>query len=260
MHEKNHDFDQYAELGDLPGKLIVVEGIDGSGKSTQLDLLEKWLSSQGYSVSFSAWNSSPLVKETTSYGKAKRMLSPMTFSLIHTADFADRLERTILPPLRAGAIVLADRYIYTAFARDVARGIDPKYVRQNYRFAPEPTVAFYFRVPLEEALNRILSGRPELKFYEAGMDLGLSEDPYKSFELFQGRILDQYDSMAKEYDLQVIDATLPIAQQQQQMRELVRPHLEGVLRTPVMPHGEVFREEGLVGRYIGELSGDWRHD
>lgn len=260
MTHVSQEFEQYAKLGDLPGKLIVVEGIDGSGKSTQLDLLEKWLSSQGYSVYFSAWNSSPLVRETTGYGKAKRLLSPMTFSLIHTADFADRLERTILPPLRAGAIVLADRYIYTAFARDVARGIDPTYVRRNYRFAPRPTVAFYFRVPLQEALSRILSGRPELKYYEAGMDLGLSEDPYKSFELFQGRILEQYDQMTSEYDLKVIDATLPIAQQQAMMRERVRPHLEGVLKNPVMPHAEVFREEGLVGRYIGELSGDWRHE
>lgn len=253
-------FNQYADLGDLPGKLFIVEGIDGSGKSTQLDLLEKWITSQGYCVYFSEWNSSPLVRETTRRAKAQRLLSPMTFSLIHAADFADRLERTILPPLRAGAVVLADRYIYTAFARDVARGMDGDYVRKNYSFAPKPTGAFYFRVPLEEALNRILAGRPELKFYEAGMDLGLSDDPYKSFELFQAKILDEYEKMISEYDLWVIDATLPIAQQQAQMRDLVRPHLEGMLKMPRMPHAEVFRQEGLVGRYIGELSGDWRHE
>jgi dTMP kinase len=119
-------FTPYTEYAELPGKLFVVEGIDGSGKSTQLDLLHKWLTSQGYCVYFSEWNSSPLVRETTKYGKANRLLSPITFSLIHAADFADRFERSILPPLRAGAIVLADRFIFTAFARDVARGIDPE--------------------------------------------------------------------------------------------------------------------------------------
>ena len=235
---------------DLPGKLFIVEGIDGSGKSTQLDLLHKWLSAQGYCVYFSEWNSSPLVRNTTRYGKANHLLSPMTFSLIHAADFSDRLERTILPPLRAGAVVLADRYIYTAFARDVARGVDPDYVRRIYRFAPKPTGAFYFRVPLQEALARILGGRPQLKFYEAGMDLGLSEDPYKSFEIFQGRILGQYDSMIDEFDLSVIDATLPIAEQQSRMRELVEPHLGSVLRVPVHPTAEVLRSQGLSGRYL----------
>lgn len=252
-------FKQYADLGDLPGKLFIVEGIDGSGKSTQLDLLEKWIRSLGYCVYFSAWNSSPLVHETTRAAKANRLLSPMTFSLIHAADFADRLERAILPPLRAGAIVLADRYIYTAFARDVSRGVDGQYVRRNYSFAPKPTGAFYFRVPLKEALDRILAGRPELKYYEAGMDLNLSEDPYKSFELFQARILEQYEQMIAEYGLWVIDATLPIAEQQSRMRDLVRPHLEGVLHTPRMPYAEVFHEEGLTGRYISELTGEWRH-
>jgi len=173
----NHD-SHYTDYGDLPGRLVIVEGIDGSGKSTQLDLVRKWIVAQGYCATFSEWNSSPLVRSTTKFGKDERLLSPMTFSLIHAADFADRLVRTILPPLRAGAVVLTDRYIYTAFARDVARGIDPDYVRRIYRFAPKPSAAFYFRVPLDEALRRILMGRPELKYYEAGMDLGLSDDPY----------------------------------------------------------------------------------
>lgn len=243
-------FTPYTEYQDLPGKLFIVEGIDGSGKSTQLDLLHKWLTAQGYCVYFSEWNSSPLVRETTKYGKANRLLSPITFSLIHAADFADRFERTILPPLRAGAIVLADRFIFTAFARDAARGIDPEYVRRLYRFAPKPTVAFYFRVPLKVALERILSGRPQLKFYEAGMDLGLSEDPYESFEIFQGRIYNQYEQMTSEFGLSVIDATLPISEQQARVRKLVEPHLKGVLRVPVLPHADVLRREGLSGRYL----------
>jgi dTMP kinase len=243
-----------------PGKLFVVEGIDGSGKSTQLDLLRKWLLSQGYCAYFSEWNSSPLVRDTTRYGKENRLLNPLTFSLIHAADFADRLERTILPPLRAGALVMADRYIYTAFARDVARGIDRGFVRQVYRFAPRPTVAVYFRVPLDVALNRILSGRPQLKYYEAGMDLGLSVDPYKSFELFQDRIRSEYEAIVDECGLSVIDGTLPIAEQQAQMRALVRPHLNGLLKQPAAPQADLLRAEGLTGRYLPELSREWRHE
>ncbi len=215
-----------------PGKLFVVEGIDGSGKSTQISLLYKWLIAQKYSVFFSEWNSSALVKRTTSRGKRKRLLTPTTFSLIHATDFADRTEQNILPPLKAGAVVLADRYIYTAFARDVARGCHPEWVRELYSFAVQPTIAFYFRVPLEVALQRILSGRPELKWYEAGLDLGLADDPYESFRLFQARILEQYESMVPEFGLHVIDATLPIAQQQEQVREAVKPYLEAVLMQP----------------------------
>jgi len=150
---------------ELPGKLFIVEGIDGSGKSTQLDLLHKWLVSRGYLVAFTEWNSSPVVRQTTKRGKAKQLFSPTSFSLLHAADLADRIEQNILPALRAGAIVLADRYIYTAFARDVARGVDREWVRSIYSFAIRPTLAFYFRVPLDESLQRILVGRPELKYY-----------------------------------------------------------------------------------------------
>ena len=136
----------------LPGKLFVVEGIDGSGKSTQLDLLRKWLIASGYCVAFSEWNSSPIVSRTTKRGKKKKLLTPTTFSLIHAADFAHRLHRQMLPALKAGAIVLADRYMYTALTRDVVRGADPEWVREVYSFAVTPTVALYFRVPLEESL------------------------------------------------------------------------------------------------------------
>src|ERR1044071_3029456 len=202
----------------FPGRLFIVEGIDGSGKSTQLSLLHKWLESEGYVASFSEWNSSPLVRDVTKRGKKKKMLTPMTFSLIHATDFADRTEHDIIPPLKAGAIVLADRYIYTAFARDVARNVDRQWVRELYQFAVMPTVAFYYRVPLDISLSRILSGRTELKYYEAGMDLGLSADPHESFSLFQQRIVQEYESMVWEFGLTVMDATLPIPEQQKRMR------------------------------------------
>jgi len=234
----------------LPGKLFVVEGIDGSGKSTQLDLLHKWLVSEGYLVVFTEWNSSPLVRRTTGRGKRDRLLTPLTFSLIHSADLADRMERQVIPALKAGAIVLADRYIYTAFARDGARGLNPGWVRRLYSFAVRPTVAFYFGVPLDEALKRILVGRPELKWYEAGMDLGLSPDPYESFRLFQKRILGQYDDMVEEFGLTVIDAVRPLVQQQQQVRALLLPHLHGLLTANLSPWRDVLAREGLYGRYL----------
>ena len=217
------------------GKLIIVEGIDGSGKSTQLALLSQWLRSQSIAVAFSEWNSSPLVRETTRRGKRKKMFTPTTFSLLHATDFADRMERYILPLLKAGAVVCADRYAYTAFARDVARGVDRQWVRRLYSFALRPNLSFYFRTPLEVALGRILGGRNAIKYYEAGMDLELSRNVEESFRIFQGRILDEYEAMTEEMGFQVIDATLSIEEQQRQMRDMVRKKLGKSLQTGTLP-------------------------
>src|SRR5215831_14936712 len=202
------------------GKLIVVEGIDGSGKSTQLSLVYRWLQSRGYKVFFTEWNSSILVRRSLRRGKKKDLLTPTTFSILHAVDFADRLTFKIIPPLKAGMTVLADRYVYTAFGRDVARGVDSEWVRAVYSFAPKPDLAIYFRVPIEVSLQRILSGRTKLKYHEAGMDLGLSRDPAESFRLFQSRVLVIYDDLVREFGLEVIDATADISQQQQQVRQL----------------------------------------
>ena len=221
----------YGHTRDLPGRLFVVEGIDGSGKSTQLTLLAQWLRQMGYPVVFSEWNSSPIVKETTSRGKRRKLLTPLTFSLIHATDFTERVDRELLPALKAGAVVLADRYVYTAFARDVARGVDVQWVQSLYRFAPVPTVAFYFRVPLEVALHRILTGRPRLKWYESGMDLGLHADPQESYRLFQARILLEYEKLVGEYGLHVMDARMAVEAQQRLLRQTVLSHLNGVRRS-----------------------------
>jgi dTMP kinase len=209
----------------FPGKLFVVEGTDGSGKSTQLLLLYQWLKAEGHRVFFSEWNSSPLVKDTTKRAKKRHLFTPATFSLLHATDFADRTERDIIPPLKAGAIVLADRYIYTAFARDVARGCDRDWVRNVYSFAVKPTLAFYFRAPLRVAVDRIVSARPHLKYYEAGLDMGWSDEPEESFQVFQGKILEEYDRMVDEFGLTKIDATRSIEEQQRETRALVRQHL-----------------------------------
>src|SRR5512144_2263442 len=160
----------------FPGRLFVVEGIDGSGKTTQLGLLAKWLASSGHPVLVTEWNSSTLVKAATKAGKKKNLLTPTTFSLLHATDFADRLLYKIIPPLKAGMIVLADRYAYTAFARDVARGVDRQWVRDLYEFAVRPDLVLYFRVPVDISLNRLLARRVNFKFYEAGMDMGWSRD------------------------------------------------------------------------------------
>ena len=205
----------------FPGRLIAVEGLDGSGKSTQIYLLKKWLELQGLRVYFSEWNSSELVKSATSKGKKRELLSPSTFSLIHATDFADRYERHLVPLLRAGYLVLCDRYIFTAYARDTVRGCPPDWVRRLYSFAALPDLTFFFKSNLEVSLQRILDGRPQLKYFEAGMDLRLSTDPYESFRIFQGRILEQYLAMSTEFKFLMIDANQRVEVQQTMVRELV---------------------------------------
>lgn len=212
----NHAWDPAA------GRLIAVEGVDGSGKSTQLHLLEQWLRHQNLKVFKTEWNSSETVKEITSRGKKKGLLTPTTFSLLHATDFADRYERNILPLLEAGYFVLADRYVFTAYARDIVRGCHPEWVRKIYSYAAKPDLTLYFRVPVEVAVSRILAGRPKLKYYEAGMDLNLSNDPYESYRIFQGRIVEQYESMVETEGLVAIDANRGIEEQQLEVRDRVK--------------------------------------
>jgi dTMP kinase len=204
-----------------PGKLIAVEGLDGSGKSTQIYLVKRWLELQGYRVFFTEWNSSVLVKKSTTKGKRRQLLTPTTFSLIHATDFADRYDRQIQPLLRAGYIVLADRYIFTAFARDAVRGVDRDWVKKLYSFAVHPDITFFFRAPLETSLARILEGRPMLKFHEAGLDMGWSSDPYESFRIFQGKVFAEYEAMKKKHGFTVIDATEEIHVQQAKVRKII---------------------------------------
>lgn len=210
----------FAQLG-FPGRLIAVEGIDGSGKSTQIHLLQRWLEQLGLKVFLSEWNSSELVKSATSRGKKTHLLTPTTFSLIHATDFADRYERQLLPLLRAGYLVLCDRYVFTAFARDVVRGCPPAWVRGLYSYAATPDMVFFFKAQLEVSLGRILNGREELKYFEAGMDLRLSPDPIESYRLFQGRLLEEYLAMSTEFSFHVLDANQAVEANQRVLRQLV---------------------------------------
>ncbi len=210
----------------ISGKLIAVEGLDGSGKSTQIYLVKRWLESEGVKVFLTEWNSSVIVKKATSKGKKRFLLTPTTFSLIHATDLADRFERQVLPLLQAGYVVLCDRYVFTAYARDVVRGCSPSWVRNLYAFAVRPDITFYFRVPLEVALSRILATRPKLKYHEAGLDLGLATDIYESFRLYQGRLYDEYERLAKDFHFVVIDADRPIEFQQEQVRGIVADRMD----------------------------------
>jgi dTMP kinase len=222
----------------FPGRLLVFEGLDGSGKSTQAALLGKWLQSRGYRVFFTEWNSSQLVSSTIRRGKKKGLLTPTTFSLLHATDFADRFDRQILPPLRAGYLVVCDRYAYTAFVRDAARGCDPKWVRTIYSFAPRPDRAFYFRVPVQVTLKRKIASRLKINYYEAGMDLGLSDDLHESYERFQTRLKQEYDRIAETDRFTVVDSTRSVEAIQSEIRENLRPLLEN------FPTGERLMHDG----------------
>lgn len=205
----------------LPGKLIAVEGLDGSGKSTQIYLLRRWLELGGYKVFFTEWNSSTLVRDITKRAKKERLLSPTTYALIHCTDFADRYERQIYPLLKAGYIVLADRYVYTAFARDGARGVDGEWISNAYSFAKAPDITLFFKVPLDKALARVLERKPKLKFYPTGMDMGFSENPYESFRIFQGKINEEYLKLAEKFNFIVVDGLAAPDIQQREVRGII---------------------------------------
>ncbi len=191
------------------GLLVVIEGTDGSGKSTQLELLKKSLQDQSYGVMVSEWKTSRLIADVIDDAKDRNLLNATTYSLLYAADFADRLENQIIPALKSGFIVLLDRYYYTALARDVVRGQNIDWVKNLYDYAPEPDLVFYLDMPVDVLLKRII-GTTGLDFYESGRDVGFSTDFYKSFEIYQNKCLEQYDEMKKEYGFISIDGTKTI--------------------------------------------------
>jgi len=203
-----------------PGLLVVIEGTDGSGKTTQLNLLKNWIEKQCYGVIVSEWKSSDLIASVIDTAKERNLLNANTFSLMYASDFAHRLENTIIPALKSGFVVLLDRYTYTAFARDVVRGVKPKWVRKLYDFAPEPDLVFYLEQPVDVLLKRIIASKG-LDYYESGRDIGLSTDFYESFKIYQTKILDEYEQMKEKHNFITIDGTQPIETSQQIMREEV---------------------------------------
>lgn len=204
-----------------PGRLISADGLDGSGKSTQLRLLQFWLQAEGYEVVMTELLPSLLIKRALKVGKKQGAMDPLLLSVLHAADFVELYEGEILPALQRGAIVLADRYVYTALARDLVHGVEREWIEEVYAFAARPDLSVYFHISAEQSLARTLSHHPRIKYYQAGMDLGLSQDPMASFHAFQLRLLHEYETMIESYGLMNLDASLPVKLQQRLLREAV---------------------------------------
>lgn len=205
-----------------PGKLIVVEGGDRSGRSTQVDLLVQWLEKNGQPVVRTDWSTSPHISKAIHKAKAERALKTVTFSLFYLADFADRVANVVIPALERGEVVVADRYVYTAFARDAARGADHSWLRRLYSFAPQPDIVLYLAVTPAVRLQREPSAAVKSRdIYEFGLDLGLSADPQQSFEIYQQRVFDEFGRMTDEFGLTAIDGEQDVKPIQREMRDVV---------------------------------------
>ena len=214
----------YKKTKHLPGKLIVVEGTDGVGRSTQVGLLKKWLEKSGYAVSDTGLRRSPLTQPGLEEAKEGNTLSPLTNSLFYATDFADRLENQIIPALRAGFIVLSDRYFYSIIARDVVRGIDPIWARKVYGFALIPDIVLYLKADIDTLVTRIVHGRG-FNYWEAGMDILKMNNVYDSFREYQDCMIEQFDIMAKEFDFKIIDANLSINATNTEIMTSIQPIL-----------------------------------
>ncbi len=220
---------KYKTKSGYEGLLIVIEGTDGSGKSTQLELLKRSIQDKSYGVMVSEWKTSRLIAKVIDDAKERNLLNATTYSLLYAADFADRLENQIIPALKSGFIVLLDRYYYTALARDVVRGQDINWVKNLYDYAPEPDLIFYLDMPVEVLLKRII-GTTGLNYYESGRDVGFSTDFYKSFKIYQQKCLDEYNNMKSVYNFKSIDGTMSVAEIHKIMNDEVQKILDsGIL-------------------------------
>src|SRR5579884_777104 len=213
---------QHGEV--LPGRLIVIEGTDGVGRSTQLHLLRPWLESSGYAVVDTEMTRSELAGAGLKQAKEGHTLGPITLNLFYATDFVDRFENQILPALRAGFIVLTDRYIYSLMARAIVRGVDPHWIRSIYGLALIPDAIFYLKIGLEDLIPRVLQ-RGGFDYWESGMDMRLGGDLFESFVNYQTLLLEQFNLMSKEYGFQEIDASLPVEQLSEQLKQRILPLL-----------------------------------
>lgn len=205
----------------LKGKLITIEGTDGTGRSTQVELLKSWLEVQGYAVIDTGWTRSNLMHKSIELAKSGNMMDRMTFSLLYATDFADRLENQILPALKSGQIVLADRYIFTAFVRDSVRGPDRQWIRDLFGFALVPDLVLYLKIDMETLIPRVIESGG-MNYWEAGMDLHMGQDLFDSFVNYQSALISEYDELAKEYGFEVIDGRKDVDEIQSRIREKVK--------------------------------------
>ena len=215
----------YLPINEYPGKLIAVEGTDSVGRTTQIQLLREWLEIKGYGVVETGWTRSPLMQPTIELAKSSNTLNKLTFVLLYATDFADRLEKEIIPALKAGFVVLTDRYIFTALARAGVRGVDRAWLRNLYGFAIAPHLVFYLKIDVDTLIGRVLESRG-MDFWESGMDLKHGDDIYDSFRTYQGRLLKEYASMADEFHFRVVDARRPVGKIQDELRRQVEAFLE----------------------------------
>jgi dTMP kinase len=207
----------YVGVSQLKGKLVTIEGTDGVGRSTQIQLLKEWLEVQGFAVTETGWTRSKLVGKTIGDAKEGHWLNPMTYTLLYATDFADRLENEIIPALKAGYIVLADRYIFTAFARTKVRKVDPSWIRDLFGFAIVPDLVFYLRIDPNALIRRVLAYNG-MDYWEAGMDLNPGLDIYDSFKKYQTHLLKEFDQLSKEFDFLVINGRKSIPKIQNEIR------------------------------------------
>ncbi|HUG14374.1 MAG TPA: hypothetical protein VMM78_05075 [Thermomicrobiales bacterium] len=209
----------------FPGTLIVVDGVDGSGRATQLDLLHVWLQTLGYGVVRTNWNSSKLVARTIRYARRQHSLTPLTYSILHATDVAERQEAEVLPALRSGYVVLADRYVFTAFSRDIVRGVERDWIYNLYGFALRPDLSIYLRIDAEQSLIRVMGIAGEATAKEAAENASI-RGTIASFRQFQERVIEEYERLVEPFSLSPVDATAPIRTQQLLLRSLVVPVLE----------------------------------
>lgn len=197
------------DVAALCGKLIVIEGPDGVGRSTQISLLRTWLEHSGRAVMDTGMARSALVGKTIKQAKQGNTLGPLTLNLFYATDIADRLENEIIPALRAGFVVLTDRYIYSSMARAAARGTEPAWIRGVFGFALRPHAIYYLRASVEDLLPRVVYARGGFDYWESGMDVRMGKDLYESFVRYQGRVIRALDSMAQRYNFEIVDASRP---------------------------------------------------
>lgn len=211
----------YLKPFQVKGKLITIEGTDGTGRSTQVDLLREWLEVQGYAVVETGWTRSNLMHKSIEMAKSGNMMDRMTFTLLYATDFADRLENQIIPALKSGHIVLADRYVFTAFARDSVRQADPKWIRHLFGFSLVPDLVLYLKIDMETLIPRVIEAGG-MNYWEAGMDLHMGQDLFDSFVNYQSALIGEYEKLAKEYNFEVIDSRKSVEEIQAKIREKVK--------------------------------------
>ena len=215
----------YLPTGECPGRLIVIEGTDGVGRSTQTYMLKNWLEVQGYAVMETGWTRSKLIGQGITDAKQGHSLNRLTYALMYATDLADRLEYQILPALRSGFVVLADRYVYTAIARGIVRGADRQWLRDLYGFGVEPDLVLYLQSSVEDLVPRVLEAG-KMNYWESGMDMNYGDDLYDSFVAYQSALIEQFNQMAADYNFTTVNAAQNPQAIHHQLRDAVAEHLQ----------------------------------